>query len=87
MSTIYLSERQKEILAHNARIVGGLYVHPQPYPCPVGLERTQGPSASSSIEYETIFFGAARDWQTDDDGYKRVRTQKKRRSRNPVRFE
>lgn len=81
MSSSFLTERQREIAAANARVVGNTPLAVQPFPCPVGLEKTQGQHPIKMPAYKNCFFGAEREWQNDEDGWQTIRRHKKRRAR------
>ncbi len=78
---VLLTERQREIAAYNATVVGNYPLAQQPFPCPVGLEETQGQHPKPQPAYKNVFFGATREWASDDDGGQVVRRHKKRRQR------
>lgn len=80
-ATQYLTERQREIAAYNATVVGNTPLAVQPFPCPVGLEQTQGQHPIKMPAYKNISFGAPREWQDENDGWQVVRRHKKRRQR------
>lgn len=82
-ATQYLTERQREIAAYNATVVGNLPLAQQPYLCPVGLEETQGQFAKPP-PYRPISFAAEREWRDENDGWQTVRRNKKRRARKVV---
>lgn len=73
------AERQAAIALQNSLIVGAVYPNQQPFPCPTGLEETQGLNAKNVPIYETISNGAHREWRNDEDGWQTIRRHKKRR--------
>lgn len=76
---IVSAERQAAIAAANALIVGAVYPNQQPFPCPTGLEETQGLHPKQMPPYVNISNGAPREWRNDEDGWQTVRRHKKRR--------
>ena len=77
----FLTERQREIAAYNATVVGNSPLAQQPFPCPVGLEETQGQHPKTMPAYKNVSFGATREWANDEDGWQVVRRHKKRRAK------